>query len=296
MVEPQVRRIRLREGFEVQAYVYGDGAETLFLANGGPGLPSLYLREPHARLAQDGWRVVAWDQLGCGGSERPDDDRLWTLERYVAEAEQVRAALELGPVHLLGHSWGTWLFTEYCLTHPQQVKSCILADGACDIPHLVGELDRLRCALGLETVEMMLRHEAAGSLDHPEYQAAVTLLNYRHVCRLPEWPESLTTALADWNMGPYQTMQGPNEFTYTGNMKDWNRIPAMGAIQSPCLVLAGRHDELTPACSERMHRALPNARLRIFEHSSHMPFYEESDAYFATISGFLAQASRGVSG
>lgn len=292
MVQPQVRRIPLQEGYEVQAYVYGDGPETLLLANGGPGLPSLYLRAPHARLARPGWRVVAWDQLGCGASDRPDDPDLWTLERYVAEAEQVRAALDVGPVHLLGHSWGTWLFTEYCLTYPQHVKSCVLADGACDIPHLVAELDRLRSALGEETVAMMRRHEAAGSIEHPEYQAAVTILNYRHVCRLRDWPASLSEALADWNMGPYETMQGPNEFTYTGNMKDWNRIPAMGAIAAPMLVLAGRFDELTPACSAKMHEAMPTSRLEIFEGSSHMPFYEEPDAYFAVLEGFLGEVSR----
>jgi proline iminopeptidase len=55
----RIERIRLTEGFEVVAYVYGDGPETLLLANGGPGLPSLYLREPHAVLAERGYRVVA---------------------------------------------------------------------------------------------------------------------------------------------------------------------------------------------------------------------------------------------
>ncbi|MFT4054746.1 MAG: proline iminopeptidase-family hydrolase [Novosphingobium sp.] len=287
---PKIERIRLAEGFDVVAYVYGDGPETLFLANGGPGLPSLYLREPHAVLARRGYRVVAWDQLGCGASDRPEDPALWTLERYVAEAEQVRAALDLGQVHFLGHSWGTWLGTEYCLTHPDRVKSYIAADGACDIPHLIGELQRLRLALGPETVAMMIAREAEGSLDHPEYQAAITLLNYRHVCRLSQWPASLTEALADWNMGPYQTMQGPNEFTYTGNMKAWNRIPAMHAITVPALVLCGRYDELTPACSYLMHAAMPNSRIRVFEQSSHMPFYEQPEAYFDTLESFLRAA------
>ena len=60
----------------------------------------------------------------------------------------------------------------------------ILEDTAADIPHLIGELERLRAALGPETVAMMQRHEAEGTLDHPEYQAAITILNYRHVCRL----------------------------------------------------------------------------------------------------------------
>ncbi|WP_336964612.1 proline iminopeptidase-family hydrolase [Sphingobium aquiterrae] len=288
---PEIRRIRLREGYEVVAYIHGPdlhdtGPETILLANGGPGLPSLYLRAPHARLVDRGYRVVAWDQLGCGASDRPTDPALWTLDRYVKEAEQVRAALDLGPVHVLGHSWGSWLFTEYSLTYPQWVKSYVIADGACDIPHLVSELHRLRAALGAETVTMMTAHEAQGTLDHPEYQAAVALLNHRHVCRLPVWPDTLTDALADWNMGPYETMQGPNEFTYTGNMKDWNRVPAMAGIAAPCLVLAGKYDELTPACSFRMHAALPQSQIHIFPHSSHMPFYEEPEAYFAVLTRF----------
>lgn len=287
MTAPEIRRIRLREGFEVQAYIYGSGSKTLLMANGGPGLPSLYLRAPHARMAEGDWRIVAWDQLGCGASDRPDDPALWTLQRYVDEAEQVRAALELGQVHVFGHSWGTWLFSEYCLTYPQHVKSCTLADGACDIPHLVSELNALRAALGPETVEMMLRHEAAGTIEHPEYQAAITILNYRHVCRLQQWPQTLTDALSDWNMGPYQTMQGPNEFTYTGNMRDWNRLSAFARLQIPCLVVSGRYDELTPACSEKIVAAWPNARLHIFPNSSHMPFYEEPDDYFPLLQGFL---------
>lgn len=290
-ISPGMHRLALTEGHEVAVYVYGDGPETILLANGGPGLPSLYLRTPHERLADGHFRVVAWDQLGCGASDRPADAALWTLERYVAEAEQVRAFVGAEQIHFLGHSWGSWMGTEYCLTHPERVASYIIADGACDIPHLIAELGRLRAALGSETVNMMIAREAAGTTDHPEYQAAITLLNYRHVCRLPEWPESLAASLADWNKGPYETMQGPNEFTYTGNMRDWVRVPAMTAITAPSMILCGRYDELTPACSHKMHAALPNSRIHVFDQSSHMPFYEEPEAYFEVLGTFLADVA-----
>jgi proline iminopeptidase len=170
----------------------------------------------------------------------------------------------------------------------------VIADGACDLPHLVAELNRLRGALGAETVNMMIRRESDGSIDHPEYQAAITLLNYRHVCRCDEWPEPLRRSLADWNMGPYVTMQGPNEFTYTGNMRDWNRVPDMHAIRIPCLVIAGEHDELTPACARRMHDALPDSRIAIVKNASHMPFYEAPQTYFALLEQFLKAHAPGI--
>ena len=281
------QRVRV-DGYDVVTYSYGAGDEVVFLLNGGPGLPSTYLREPMLRLLDDGYRVVTYDQLGTGASDRPSDPALWTITRYVAEVETVRRALSLGSVHLLGHSWGGWLGIEYALTHLDALKTLTLSNTCGDMPHLASELDRHRAALGPETVAMMQRHEAEGTFDHPEYEAAVTILNYRHVCRLDDWPEPVTQSLADWNMGPYGTMQGPNEFLYTGNLKDWNRVPDMHRITVPCLVLVGLHDELTPACAMRMHQALPDSRIKVFKNSAHMPMYEEPEAYFATLLEFLA--------
>lgn len=284
------RRDEIRvDGHKVVAYSFGSGPETVLCLNGGPGLPCDYLRDAHSCLIDQGYRVVAFDQLGTGASDRPTDPALWTITRYVAEVETVRQALGLGRVHLLGHSWGGWLAVEYALTHPEALQTVILEDTAADIPHLIGELERLRSALGPETVAMMQRHEAEGTLDHPVYQAAITILNHRHVCRLDHWPAPVKRSLDDWNMGPYGTIQGPNEFLYTGNLKDWNRLPDMHRITVPALITCGEHDELTPACALRMKLALPNARLHVFPNSSHMPFYEEPHAYYPVLLDFLEQ-------
>lgn len=275
------------DGYRVVAYSFGEGDEVLFCLNGGPGLPCDYVRDSHSWLADKGYRVVAFDQLGTGKSDRPDDDSLWTIERYVEEVETVRKALDLGVVHLYGQSWGTWLGQEYALAYPDTFKTLILANGAGDIPHLVSELHRLRQALGPETEAMMQRHEAEGTLDHPEYQGAIAILNHRHVCRLDEWPAPLARSLSDWNMAPYKAIQGPNEFCYTGSIKDKNWLPALHRVTQPALVLCGQHDELTPACSMKLHAALPDARIKVFKHSSHTPMFEEPEAYRETLRAFL---------
>jgi proline iminopeptidase len=57
-------------------------------------------------------------------------------------------------------------------------------------------------------------------------------------------------------------------------------------------VLCGLHDELTPACARLMHQALPDSRIKIFQNSAHLPFWEEPDAYFEVLQGFL-DAHRG---
>jgi proline iminopeptidase len=291
-LEPDRRETVEVDGYAVKTYSFGDGAEVVLCLNGGPGLPCDYLRDAHSCLRDEGYRVVAFDQLGTGESDRPDDPALWTIGRYVEEVETVRQALGLGKVHLLGHSWGGWLGIDYALAYPEALRTLILENTVADMPHLISELERLRAALGPETVAMMQRHEAEGTLDHPEYQAAVTILNYRHVCRLDDWPAPVQRSLDDWNMGPYQTMQGPNEFLYTGNLKDWNRVPDLHRITVPALITTGQHDELTPACALRMKLHLPNAELHVFPNSSHMPFYEEPAAYFPVLLDFLARNGR----
>ncbi|CAN7600888.1 proline iminopeptidase-family hydrolase [Rhizobium rhizogenes] len=277
------------DGHKVVAYSFGSGAETVFCLNGGPGLPCDYLREAHSCLVDHGYRVVAFDQLGTGASDRPTDPALWTIGRYVEETETVRKALGLGKVHMLGHSWGGWLAIDYALTYPENLQTLILEDTVADMPHLILELERLRAALGPETVAMMQKHEAQGTYEHPEYVAAVTILNYRHVCRLPGWPAPVRRSLDDWNMGPYATMQGPNEFLYIGNLKDWNRIPDLPRMTVPTLITVGEHDELTPACALRMKLAIPNAELKVFANASHMPFYENPGDYYPALLDFLAR-------
>ncbi|WP_106796866.1 proline iminopeptidase-family hydrolase [Rhizobium sp. H4] len=281
------------DGYRVVAYSFGTGSETIFCLNGGPGLPCDYLREAHSCLVDNGYRVIAFDQLGTGASDRPDEPSLWTIGRYVEETETVRKALGLGKVHMLGHSWGGWLAIEYALTYAQNFKTLILEDTVADIPHLISELERLRAALGPETVSMMQKHEAQGTYNHPEYLAAVTILNYRHVCRLPEWPAPVRRSLDDWNMAPYETMQGPNEFLYIGNLKDWNRIADLPRLTLPVLITAGEHDELTPACALRMKLALQNAELKVFANASHMPFYENPQDYYPALLDFLARHEAG---
>ena len=74
----------------------------LLCLHGGPGMPHDYL-EPLADLAASR-PVIFYDQLGCGRSDRPADDSLWTTDRFVEELAVVHATLGLERPHLFGNS------------------------------------------------------------------------------------------------------------------------------------------------------------------------------------------------
>ena len=274
-------------GGRVAVYSYGKGDEVLLCLHGGPGCTCDYVRDSHSFIADHGYRVVVYDQLGSGRSDKPKDKSLWNIPRFVEEVEAVRSKLGLGRVHLLGQSWGTWLGTEYCLRHLENVKTYIIANGSGSVPQTMAELNRLRADLGAETVSMMLRHEAEGTTAHPEYAAAVTILYHRHLCRADPWPLAVKRSMEGTNPDVYGKMWGPNEFCCIGTLKDWDRLPDMHRITVPSLILTGAHDELTPNCAMSMQRALPKAQLKVFKNSSHMPFWEEPHEYFPVLLKFL---------
>ena len=65
----------------------------------------------------------------------------------------------------------------------------------------------------------------------------------------------------------------------------------LGAIMAPTLVIAGRHDWITPPTQgEEIHRLIPRSEYVVFEKSGHMPFIEEQDDFLAVVRRFLGIA------
>lgn len=274
-------------GYQVMTFSSGTGPRTMLLVHGGPGCPSRYLRDSHEALLQPGLRLVTWDQLGCGESDRPQDPALWHLDRFVEEMAAVLDALNLDCVDILGQSWGGVLALEFSLRFPDRVRSLIAADTAFDLPRMERGFEQKKQALGIETVAMMARHEAGGSTDHPEYQAAVTLLMHRHVCRRHPWPDSLHWCLQNLGVEVFSSMFGPYFFQCSGSLRHWDRMDDLESVTMPVLLVHGEHDYIVPDLAAMARDRLPNAALALFAGCSHMPFFEDPELYLHTVNQFI---------
>jgi proline-specific peptidase len=278
------------DGHQVWYRRLGEGGVPLLLLHGGPGAGHDYL-EPLAGLAGDR-AVIFYDQLGCGRSDQPDDPSLWRIERFVRKVDTVRDALGLDRVHILGQSWGGWLAIEYMLSAPKGVEGLVLASTSASIPQFVDEAWRLIGALPDAVSQAIRRHEAAGEYDHPDFVAALEVFYKRHLCRLDPWPDALERSGKNLEAGGghtvYNTINGPTEFTVTGELKNWNRIDRLDEITVPTLITVGRYDEITPACAETIRRGIAGSRVVVFENSAHCAHLEETDAYLETVGAFLA--------
>jgi len=268
----------------------GAGDRTpLLLLHGGPGGRSCGFAVL-ADLATDR-RVIRYDQLGSGQSDRPTDLNLWRTERFVDELDAVRNALGLREVHILGHSWGGTLATEYLLTKGQQgVRSVILSSPLISTPRWLADTRRLRSTLP-ESVQSALNEcEAVETADDPSCVTANEVFE-EHFVRgakaLPAVPECEGVTGGDQ---VYRHMWGAGEFTSTGLLRDYDRSDRLGELKLPVLFLAGRHDEAVPETVADFQRRVPGAKMVVFENSAHSTYRTETAEYVRIVRQFLDEA------
>jgi L-proline amide hydrolase len=295
-----VAAMEAREGYvEFRGYatwyrIVGDlesGLTPLLALHGGPGSTHNYFA-PLEGLA-DQRPVVLYDQIGCGNSDRPDGIN-WDVGVFREEVDAVRDELGLERIHLLGTSWGGMLAQEHVLSGAQGILGLVLSSTLASIDDWADEQLRLRAELPPEVIEVLDRHEEAGTYDDPEYERAMEVYFDRHFYRGPHPRAELERMAAGKATNVYRAMQGPNEWTTTGALRGWDIRDRLQEIDVPTLVVRGRYDMCTDAIAATLVNRIRAAREVVLEESSHTPVLEETDRYLDVVGGFLRDAEGGT--
>jgi L-proline amide hydrolase len=291
-----VAAMEAREGYvEFRGYgtwyrIAGDlesGATPLLALHGGPGSTHNYFA-PLEGLAHER-PIVLYDQIGCGSSDHPTDIE-WSVAVFREEVDAVRAQLGLDRIHLLGTSWGGMLALEHLLSGAKGIVSLILSSTLASVDQWAAEQLVLRAALPAEVIEVLDRHERAGTFDDPEYERAMDAYFDRHFYRGPKPRVELERMAAEKATDVYRAMQGPNEWTVTGAIKGWDVRDRLGEIDVPTLVIRGRYDMCTDPIAETLVNGIRDAREVVLEEASHTPVLEATDRYLDTISAFMRES------
>lgn len=280
------------EGGRIWYQIVGTGPATpLLCIHGGPGFTHDYL-ETLADLSGER-PVVFYDQLGSGNSERPDDDSLWTVERFVGELGQLRTALRLDRVHLLGQSWGGLLALEYLLTRPTGIASVAFASPCLSVPLWLRDVNDLRAQLPQMVRDVLAREEAQGTFGSPAHRWAMREYNQRHLCRVTPWPVSLERSLARSGQPVGRTLWGPSEFsTDGGRLGEFDHSSRLPEVRAPVLWTCGRFDQAQPRTIAHYRELLPRSRYIEFDNSSHTAHLEERERYVHELRLYLRQVDR----
>ncbi|MGH7788030.1 MAG: alpha/beta fold hydrolase [Candidatus Binatia bacterium] len=101
-----------------------DGAPVLLLH----GYPEFWWgwHEQIARLAQAGYRVIAPDQRGYNGSDKPAAVEAYRIQTLSADVIALLDALDVRQVCLAGHDWGGAIAWRVAIEHPERVRKLVM--------------------------------------------------------------------------------------------------------------------------------------------------------------------------
>jgi pimeloyl-ACP methyl ester carboxylesterase len=206
--------------------------------------------------------LYAPDQRGHGGSAEAGD---YTITGFTADAVALLEQLNLGPVHIAGHSLGGIVAQRIAAARPDLVRSLAListARGATNNPALA------EAAPLLEELHGQVPDELARA-----FQASTTYT------KLPE--DVFQVYLDETRKVPLAVWRG----ALAGLLDEEPPRDTPSAI--PTLILWGESDSLFTAEDQAsLHRHFPQARVKTFPETGHAPNWERPAETAAALLGF----------
>jgi proline-specific peptidase len=275
----------------------GRGAP-LFVVHGGPGASHDYFL-PHLLPLARTKRLVFIDERGSGRSERLENAKLYTVANMVEDVEAVRAALDLGKVHLLGHSFGGVIAQAYAFKYPQRLSTLLL----CSTFHTTKAINRaladMKAAMPPELRERIEKMERDGLYgkgqpwrwgrypdDYMKAAWAEGYFPYLYQARPDPAYDPSPGPMMGWDV--YREMWGSTgEYVVDGNLASFDATEGLRKLRVPTLLTVGDHDESAPWIAEEIARLVPGAKLVVFPKSGHMTFVDQPVMFRKAIDDFV---------
>ncbi len=273
----------------------------VLLLHGGPGLTHELYESFDGYFPNESIEYIYYDQLGSYYSDQPNDNRLWTNERFVEEVEQVRIALGLNKdnFYLMGQSWGGILAMEYAFKYQKNLKGLIISNMMASAPEYNKYAEEvLGPQLPPDVFSQIKEFEKNKDYTNPKYTELLFKYYYtEHILRKPleEWPESINRCFKHINPNVYVFMQGPSEFGITGNasLKDWDVKSKLKTLTVSTLTIGAKHDTMDPKHMEWISKEVQHGRFLFCANGSHLSQYDDPKTYFTGVIKFLKDVDSG---
>ena len=241
----------------------GSGPATYVFCHGLGGSGEGFERDDLDWYARH-FRTIAWDNRGLG---RSGQAAKYSLPLYAGDLSRLLERLGIARAVIHGVSWGGVVAQRFAIDHPEQTAALVLDSSSSETNvaasenwYLRGELARLG-ARALEGREV--RPAFAG---HATVAASPEIPQVR--------PEHLDSYVA--------------ECRATAALREHPLTPELWRITAPALVVGGGKDTVAGAGgSVIMARAIPGARLEIFQEAGHGVYAQARDGFRALLLEFL---------
>ena len=245
------------DGCRIQYELFGDPGSPVLTLLEGIGADIAGWRRSIPALAGE-LRVVAIDHRGNGASDDPPGP--CTMMTFVEDALAVLDELGVDRAHVYGQSFGGTVAQEMGLTHPDRVRTLVLAGTHTGRAHAIAVADR--------TVPKGEPWRALYAPSFPEAHPDVVAEDRRSAAAQPAHERG--------QRGQWEAMQ------------QWDAFDRLPQIAVPTLVLHGTEDEvIAPGNAELLARRIPGAELRLLEGAGHVFWSEQPELADRLILDFI---------
>ncbi len=207
-------------------------------------------------------RVIAFDNRGAGGSDKPDTP--YTTRLMADDALAVLRAAGESSAHWFGLSLGGMILQELALAHPEAVRSLIL--GA------------THCRGAGETVSSTT--EASSALASSPLRRFANLYATRFLLEHADW---VSEDAQRFGKMPLHAIHRQDQA-----VRNHDACDRLKHIRAPVLILHGREDRMVPvAQAEQLHQALPQSSIEVFDGAGHQVHSEQFDAVADRVVRFI---------
>lgn len=260
--------------------VTGNGTP-LIVVNGGPGFDHTYLQIGTAAwdMLAKNHRVVFYDQRGNGRSSPLKPGQSCTLDDQIEDLDALRAHLGLEMMDILGHSWGGYLAMAYGARHPEHVRRMIIVDSAAP------KWSETKVLFSDVFPETMERRDSFNFGDEMGDKAASDASTHEYLTMLFYSAEKRDSWVSQLHSDAYNKEVNRK---VNADLDRFDLNPEIRKFGFPTMVATGRFDmNVAPIVAYRIHQQIPGSRFVVFEHSGHLPFYEEPEAFVRAAEEFL---------
>ena len=297
MNELQTTRLALSTGVTLKVAIGGtEGAEPIVFLHGFPESHRTWRHQLH-NLDRD-FYVVAPDQRGFGGSDKPEEVDDYKADRVVEDLLALADALKLDRFTLVGHDWGgaaAWLAG---LRHPERIKRLVIINA----PH---PLIFQRTVIDDEAQRAASQY--IRTFRTPGFEKAIAKMGYEtffeksfsaHVDLRLISPDERAAYIHDWSQpGAMKAMlnwyRASNiEVPEPGEKAHkplWAQNPFFPEPAMPVLVIWGMKDKaLLPIQLEGLDDLIADLRIVVEKDAGHFIPWEKPEAVTAAIRDFMA--------
>jgi pimeloyl-ACP methyl ester carboxylesterase len=266
------------DGTRLYYQIAGEGQEVVVVPM------AMFLSDALAPLA-DGRRIVFYDPRNRGRSDAADLVTV-SLDRQVLDLDQLRAALGIERMALIGWSGLGMEMAVYAIRHPERVTRLVQVSAVPPSAAMMAEFgDRRSERVNQAAVEAVDSLAEAGAIDPGEHCRRRRALTSPASFADPSLADRVPDPCRHENEWPVHLW--PYFDALLGSFAEYDWRPALRDLTIPRLVIHGREDGIPLEGGRAWAAGFPTARLLVLSPAGHFPFLEQPATFFPAVDRFL---------